>query len=173
VKVLILVVAIVGVAGCSSGGGTKTKDTATTIASASTTIGAGAPKSPTGGPTTSTTRPPDLTLTSFKAPSSNIGCEVLPDVTRCDIREHAWAVPPKPADCELDWGQGIEISGFEKPSFVCAGDTALDPAAAVLPYGRRTRQGSIVCESAQAGVTCTNEASGHGFSLSRDNYRIF
>ena len=143
----------------------------------STTVAAGAPRATTGGGETTngatTTRPPDLKLTSFKAPSSNIGCQVDANNTRCDIRERSWAPPPKPAGCDLDWGQGIQISGSDKPEFVCAGDTALDPAASVLGYGQRTRQGSIVCTSESAGVTCTNEASGHGFFLSRDSYRIF
>src|SRR4029077_334090 len=124
----------------------------------------GAPRATTADATT-TTRPPDLTLTSFKSPSSNIGCEVDASNTRCDIREHTWASPPKPASCDLDWGNGIQISGGATPQFVCAGDTALDPAAGVLAYGQRTRQGSIVCQSDQAGVTCTNEANGHGFFL--------
>jgi hypothetical protein len=165
---------LVALAACSSGGGTKTKDeTFATTSAPTTTLGAGAQRTPGGGATTTTTHVPDLSLTSFKAPSGNIGCEVSPDATRCDIREHTWATPPKPATCDLDWGQGIQISGLDKPSFVCAGDTALDPASTVLSYGGRTRQGSVVCESAQAGVTCTNEASGHGFFLSRDDYRIF
>jgi hypothetical protein len=137
------------------------------------------PKAATSGGTTvttaatPTTRGPDLRLTSFQSPSNNIGCEVDASATRCDIKERSWAPPPKPANCDLDWGQGIEISGTDTPSFVCAGDTALDPAASVLGYGQRTRQGSIVCDSEQAGVTCTNEAGGHGFFLSRDGYRIF
>ena len=44
--------------------------------------------------------------------------------------------PPKaPADCNLDYGQGIQMSAGGAPEFVCAGDTALgggDP----LPYGQ-------------------------------------
>jgi hypothetical protein len=172
VRAVLAVVAVAIFAACSSGGGTKSKGETFATTAPSTTISAGAPKTPSPEATT-TTRPPDLTLTSFRAPSSNIGCEVDASTTRCDIREHSWPLPPKPPSCDLDWGQGIQISGLEKPDFVCAGDTALDPAATVLAYGRRTRQGSIVCDSEQAGVTCTNEASGHGFFLSRDSYRIF
>jgi hypothetical protein len=168
------VLALALLASCSSGDGKKTAPGTTAATTASeVTVAAGAPKATTAGATTTTTLAPDLTLTSFRAPSSNIGCEVDASNTRCDIRERTWAPPPKPASCDLDWGQGIQISGSAVPQFVCAGDTALDPASTVLAYGARTRQGSIVCESAQAGVTCTNEASGHGFFLSRDSYRIF
>ena len=165
-------VVLLVLAGCSSGGGTKTKGEAFATTAPSTTIGAGAPRTPTGGGTT-TTQGPDLNIASFKTPSSNIGCYVSADATRCDVREHTWAPPPKPPSCDLDWGSGIQISGTAKPEFVCAGDTALDPASTVLGYGQRTRQGSIVCTSEAAGVTCTNEGSGHGFFLSRDSYKIF
>jgi hypothetical protein len=178
---VVVVIIIMGVLGaCSSGGSKKASSSSSTATSApEPTVAAGAPKPTTNGGTTvttaatSTTRGPDLTLTSFQSPSSNIGCEVNASATRCDIKERSWAPPPKPANCDLDWGQGIEISGTDNPSFVCAGDTALDPSATVLGYGQRTRQGSIVCDSEQAGVTCTNEAGGHGFFLSRDSYRIF
>jgi len=182
-RALVLAVFVAALlAGCSSGGGTQRTAVTATPATAAPepTVGAGAPRQAApGGATitvpavTSTTRGPDLGLTSFRSPSSNIGCEVDASATRCDIKERSWAPPPKPAGCDLDWGQGIEISGTETPGFVCAGDTALDPSAAVLNYGQRTRQGSIVCESQPAGVTCTNEAGGHGFFLSRDSYRIF
>jgi hypothetical protein len=181
VKVLAAAVAaLAALAACGSGGGGKAATSSTTSAATATepTVAAGAPKSTTGGGSATTaapptTRGPDLTITSFRSPSDNIGCEVDASATRCDIKERAWAPPPKPANCDLDWGQGIEISGTETPSFVCAGDTAFDPSATVLAYGQHTRQGSIVCDSEQAGVTCTNEASNHGFFLSRDSYRIF
>jgi hypothetical protein len=177
-KTAFAIVAMTALAACGGSGGSKKAAPTTTTTAVETTVAAGAPRAATGGGTvasdaTSTTRGADLTLTSFRAPSSNIGCEVDANNTRCDIRERSWAPPPKPAGCDLDWGQGIQISGADKPQFVCAGDTSLDPAASVLAYGQRTRQGSIVCESAPAGVTCTNEASGHGFFLSRDTYRIF
>jgi hypothetical protein len=170
----VVVVALAALTGCSSGEGKKSASPTTTATTApETTVAAGTPKSQPAGVTTSTTRGPDLGLTSFQSPSSNIGCEVNASATRCDIKERSWAPPPKPSNCDLDWGQGIEISGSDMPSFACAGDTAFDPSASVLAYGQRTRQGSIVCDSEQAGVTCTNEASGHGFFLSRDSYRIF
>ena len=163
------VAALLVLVACGSGGGKKSASTTVTTAS-STTVGAGAPRAIGGG---TTTRPPDLTLGVFRSPTNNIGCGVDAATTRCDIREHSWTPPPKPASCDLDWGNGAEVSGNGAGTFACAGDTVFDPAAPVLAYGQRTRQGSTVCESAEAGVTCTNEASGHGFFLSRDRYRLF
>ncbi len=176
-SIAITVVLLAALAGCSSGAGKKSSSPTTSATSSTqSTVAAGAPKATSGAATTSgptTTRPPDVSLTSFQVPSHNIGCELAEGVTRCDIKERTWAVPPKPANCDLDWGQGIEMSGNDNPTFVCAGDTALDETATVLVYGQRSRQGSIVCDSEQAGMTCTNEATRHGFFLSRDSYRIF
>ena len=158
--VLGAVLVIGTLAACSSGGGGKQ--------SASTST------SGTAAPTTSRLRGPDQQLGAFRAPSGNIGCElVATQVARCDIRDHSWAPPPKPADCDLDWGFGLQVATTGQAGFVCAGDTAVDPASPVLTYGQRARQGSFVCESAETGVTCTNEATGRGFFLSRESYRIF
>src|SRR5438067_2045223 len=158
---------LVVLAGCGGGGGGK-KTTSTT---SSTPTSAPASPTTTVAPTT-TSRPPDLALKSFKTPSGNVGCMLDVGSVRCDIRDHAFSPPPKPGGCDLDWGDAVEVSSRSGAEFVCHGDTALDPSAAVLPYGQRTRQGSIVCESAESGVTCTNEASGHGFALSRERYRL-
>jgi hypothetical protein len=176
--IAVVMVALVALAGCSSGGDKKGETfTSTATTAPETTVGAGAPKATTrGGATTTgptTTRPPDVALTSFQTPSGNIGCQADSSVTRCDIKERTWAPPPKPAGCDFDWGQGIEMSGSDNPTFVCAGDTALDTTATVLTYGQRTRQGSTICDSEQAGLTCTNTATGHGLFMSRDSYRIF
>jgi hypothetical protein len=57
--------------------------------------------------------------------------------------------------------------------FVCAGDTALNPTGPVVPYGTDSQVGHFVCASREAGVTCTNSETGHGFFVARDRYRIF
>jgi len=158
---LAAVLLLATLAACGSGGANK-QTSSPTSASAS------------GSPTTSRPHAPDQQLSAFRAPSGNIGCELAAtQVARCDIRDHAWSPPPKPADCDLDWGSGLQVASTGQAGFVCAGDTAMDPASPVLPYGQRARQGSFVCESAEAGVTCTNEATGRGFFLSRDTYRTF
>ena len=171
-RVVLAAALALALVGCNSGGGKKTASPTTTATTAPPdTVAAGAPRSTAGG-TTTTTRPPDLALTTFKTPSGNIGCEVRADYTRCDVDQRAWSAPPKPSTCEFDWGGGIEISNGVA-QFACASDSVLAATSTVLPYGQRTREGSTVCESATAGVTCTNEASRHGFFVSRDSYRIF
>jgi hypothetical protein len=110
----------------------------------------------------------------FMTPSDNIGCYLSAKSVRCDIRERNWSPPPKPRYCikfGVDWGQGIGV-GSRKATFVCAGDTVLG-GPGELGYGQTAQRGSIVCDSETKGMTCSNGATGHGFFLSRETYRIF
>jgi hypothetical protein len=91
---------------------------------------------------------------------------------RCDIRERNYAPPQKPAGCDLEWGDAIEMSDRGPAHFLCHGDTAFDPGAPVLAYGQQTQEGPIVCRSEFAGMTC-ERAGPTGFFLSRESYRIF
>ena len=38
------------------------------------------------------------------------------------IIDRDWSPPPRPADCEFDYGQGISLAPGEQAQFVCAGD---------------------------------------------------
>ena len=53
-----------------------------------------------------------------------------------------------------------------------AGPFAGEPVAQVLAYGTRWSSGGLRCTSAVEGLTCRN-TSGHGFFLSRENWRAF
>jgi hypothetical protein len=111
-------------------------------------------------------------LTGLLAPSGNVSCMIDADWARCDIIDRDWTPPPRPADCELDYGQGISLAPGEQAQFVCAGDTAFG-ADEVLPYGESLTAGVLRCESAESGITCRDVQTGHGFSLSREAYRLF
>lgn len=118
---------------------------------------------------------PTLHLTAFQSPSGNIGCILLGGIARCDIIKRNWSPPPRPPGCpdEVDFGQGLEIGRRDTSgSFVCAGDTALNPEDAKLAYGSDDRSGGFLCASRTSGITCTN-AAGHGFFLSVQRYRTF
>ncbi|MCW2517208.1 MAG: hypothetical protein JWR11_6250 [Mycobacterium sp.] len=49
-------------------------------------------------------------LVGFTSPSGNVGCYIDPTAARCDISDRDWTPPPRPADCEFDYGQGINLS---------------------------------------------------------------
>ncbi len=114
-------------------------------------------------------------LATFRSPSGNIGCMIISGTARCDIRQRTWSPPPRPASCPniVDFGQGVEMDGSAPGRLVCAGDTALDPSAAALPYGTDTVVGAYRCESRTSGMTCVNPVSGHGFFISIGSYRVF
>ena len=111
-------------------------------------------------------------LTGFVSPSGNVSCMLDADWARCDIIDRDWSPPPRPADCEFDYGQGISLAPAEQAQFVCAGDTAFG-ADEVLPYGESITAGVLRCESAQSWITCRDVRTGHGFSISREAYRLF
>jgi hypothetical protein len=112
-------------------------------------------------------------LEHFRTPSGNIGCVLSEGVARCDIRKRDWKPLPRPASCpsQVDYGQGLQVGGGQA-SFVCAGDTALEPGLASLSYGTAARIGGSECISRSDGVTCVNQA-GHGFFISVQSYQVF
>jgi hypothetical protein len=111
-------------------------------------------------------------LTGFVSPTGNVSCMIDADWARCDILDNDWSPPPRPADCEFDYGQGISLAPGEQAEFVCAGDTAFGPDE-VLPYGDSITAGVLQCESAESGITCRDVQTGQGFSISLRAYRLF
>jgi hypothetical protein len=118
---------------------------------------------------------PAATLRFFHSPSGNIDCLVSSYQARCDIRSHTFTSPPKPARCDLDWGQSIAVGkASRRGGFACIGDTVRDPTgkAKALAYGRTLHAGTLHCTSQTAGMRCAN-ARGHGFLVGRASYRLF
>ncbi|WP_088284209.1 DUF6636 domain-containing protein [Kineosporia sp. A_224] len=116
----------------------------------------------------------------FRSPSGRILCAVRdsdgadPGSARCDVIDNTWKNPPKPADCELDWGSSVEVTqGAGKARFACVGDVATDGPVA-LGYGKAVLAGSILCISRTTGVEClTVDGSNHGFRVSRAAYKLY
>ncbi|CAN5839316.1 hypothetical protein BH10ACT9_BH10ACT9_55310 [soil metagenome] len=111
-------------------------------------------------------------LVGFTSPSGNIGCFIDVDYVRCDIAERSWTPPARPADCEFDYGQGIAFAAGEAPAFVCAGDTSLW-AGPALAFGESLSAGSMSCQSLETGITCRDDSTGTGFTISREEYSLF
>jgi hypothetical protein len=111
-------------------------------------------------------------LSGFVSPTGNVSCMIDAGWARCDIIDRDWAPPARPADCEFDYGQGISLARGEQAHFVCAGDTAFG-ADEVLPYGDSITAGVLWCESAEAGITCRDTQTSHGFSISQQAYQLF
>ncbi len=106
---------------------------------------------------------------SFRLPSGNIGCIYSDGSLRCDVRSGLRPAPKRA--CELDW-TGIVFPTAGKPQPECAGDTAIDSRARVIPYGGKWTRGGFTCFSQRAGLRCTRR-NGHGFFLSRSSWRVY
>jgi uncharacterized protein DUF6636 len=112
------------------------------------------------------------TIAFFRTPSGNIGCVYSAAAPgskaglRCDIRSGIKPRPARPKGCDLDYGDSYEIGRTGRAILVCHGDTALDPRAKALAYGRTWRRNGITCRSKTTGLRCSN-AAGHGFFMSR------
>lgn len=111
-------------------------------------------------------------LTGFTSPTGRIGCLIEVRSVRCDISERDWEPPEPPDTCAYSYGQGLMLKAGAAAEFVCAGDTALQ-SGKPLPYGRSISAGSLLCESARSGMSCTDRETGRGFSISRERYEIF
>jgi hypothetical protein len=167
------VVAVIALAGCGNSSNTQSESSAPTTGQTKPSA-----TEPGPGPSIAPVDREVYERTAFHSPSGNVGCQISPTGVRCDIDQRDWSPPPRPADCRLDFGQGISISTGKPAQFVCAGDTArvLPPyggAGDPLAYGEAITAGPIRCESAESGMTCRDAASGHGFSISREAYQLF
>jgi len=107
------------------------------------------------------------TLESFQTPSGNISCRMDESGARCDISEKIYEPGYKPASCSLDWGNALSVGSSGPAEILCVGDTVKDPSAPVLDYGQTSTVGPISCTVDEDGVNCDNEATGHGFKLSK------
>ncbi|MEP6664872.1 MAG: DUF6636 domain-containing protein [Nocardioidaceae bacterium] len=185
--VALLCVTALCVSACASAGDIATtspsRPGATTPASASKGPTKSQSPSPTPSPTKPTKTPGQRlvlphtvgAISSFLTPSHNIGCLITNDAVRCDIRKHAYRSPPKPENCNGDYGQSIEVTRSGIGSFICVTDTVIDVRAPVLRYGTSTVVGDFGCTSTEAGIHCYYLKSdvAHGFDLSRENPALY
>ncbi|MGE5272665.1 MAG: DUF6636 domain-containing protein [Verrucomicrobiota bacterium] len=107
---------------------------------------------------------------TFRTPSGNIRCAYehygfAPIDLRCDILTGIKPLPPRPKNCDLDWGVGYAMGQRGPARVLCAGDTVSSPTAPVLAYGTTRQFGVFRCTSTRAGLRCVN-STGNGFFLS-------
>jgi len=110
----------------------------------------------------------------FQTPSHNIGCvySSSPASLRCDIRSGLRPRPPRPGNCDVDWGDSYGLGATGRATITCHGDTAIDRNSRILRYGSTWKRGAFTCRSKATGLRCHNR-SGHGFFMSRQrSYRF-
>lgn len=110
----------------------------------------------------------------FRSPTGNIQCMFFDDdaSVRCNIADKTTPLPPRPQDCELDWGNDFSLDETSRRGvLMCVGDTIVGDYPE-LAYGETFERGNISCVSERSGVTCTN-VRGAGFALSRAQQLLF
>lgn len=108
----------------------------------------------------------------FQLPSGNIFCEVEDNAIRCDLVTFTFAKPPRPAECETDWGHAYSVGARGGARVLCAGDTVVNRGARVLRHGARWDGVGVTCYSERTGLKCIN-ADGRGFEISRSVLSLF
>ena len=109
----------------------------------------------------------------FASPSGDIACDVFTrndgaNFATCDIRDHTYVAPPRPASCRLGgWGDRVNMVQGSAPGFSCHGDTNIVPGLPTLPYGQTRSDGPATCDSEPSGRTRTATGTGHYFRVSR------
>jgi Family of unknown function (DUF6636) len=114
---------------------------------------------------------------TFRTPSGSSRCayehySFAPVDLRCDILTGVKPLPPRPKNCDVDWGVGYVMRQRGPAHVLCAGDTVSSPNARVLAYGTTRQFGVFRCTSTRAGLRCVN-STGNGFFMSRQRSYTF
>lgn len=114
-------------------------------------------------------------LGQFQTPSGNTFCLVYAGESgpslECELKENTAKPPPRPKDCELDWGNRFSLPQKGAPTRGCAGDT-LQGELPKLEYGTPWKVAGFTCEATTKRLRCTN-TDGHGFELARASQKLF
>ena len=116
----------------------------------------------------------------FKSPSGNIFCIATRDnfygkttvSLSCELDESSAKLPPKPSDCELDWGKRFYVETLGKAIRGCHGDSIKNPTFPVLPYGEVWQVGGFRCDMTKLRLRCVN-LERHGFELAKARQVLF
>lgn len=163
-----------------------TSTTTTTTAPTTTTTTAPTTTVPT---TTTTTDTPVTTLVDvpyahnesyfFTSPDGGFQCGIikLPDRTEAGCQGKTSPVPPRPADCMVDWGRSIRVENSGQGAFMCAGGlvytSGKEVPDAVLPAGSKLSELGYTCSTTATAVTCVNDETTHGFTVSANSNKTF
>lgn len=109
---------------------------------------------------------------TFQSPTGNIHCLVYEKELRCELGENLAKLPPRPKDCELDWGNVFFMNQTNKPERACYGDTIKAPTNPVVQYGKSWQKDGFTCQVEKTGVKCSN-SKGHGWTLSKKKQTLF
>jgi hypothetical protein len=111
----------------------------------------------------------------FQSPSGDIHCTSFisdgRNTVRCEVVDKRWEAPPRYTECELNWGDRVELTENSPGMFSCYGQNLPDPER-TLDHGAVAIFGSISCTAEADGIMCLDNGTGHFFNVSRDAYQV-
>ena len=107
-----------------------------------------------------------------ETPSQNISCELHDDAVSCSIYERNYADAGQ-EDCANELFSITVGSG--ETELACGQEFLgmVDQGVTTLDYGSSVANDSFACSSAEDGMTCWNQWTGHGFKIARRGYWSF
>ncbi len=92
----------------------------------------------------------------------------------CLVRKPAFGAPKRPASCEYDWAPQFTLKAGATYG-ACRSDMNDVDSTTVLGPGQSAVDGPLTCTASARGdsLECRNSGTGHGFEVSRDDYRLF
>jgi uncharacterized protein DUF6636 len=107
-------------------------------------------------------------LLGLKTPTGNIQCMIddygladgsYPPLLRCDIREMASPLPPRPDRCEFDWGSAFSIAQEDQTGHrLCVSDSVASDRWEVLGYGAVWQQLGLTCLLSKRGSRASTQS---------------
>ena len=185
------------VAGCGSADDTRTATGTTSTAApatSSTTVAPSTVEETTPSSTTESAPAPETTSEEpaplapveyqrnesyyFSSPDGTFQCGIvrLPTRTEAGCEGPTDPIPPRPEDCMVNWGLGIRVQDSGEGAFMCSGGPvylSADGVSPTLPPGSPLSQLGYTCATTAADVTCTNDATGHGFRVAAGSNETF
>jgi hypothetical protein len=106
--------------------------------------------------------PKDARSVPFQSPSGNIVCR---------IAQNRYMVGGGSAMCQVV--SALQGAFVQSGKAAVTGGSISNPSGRILAYGKSLQVGNFGCVSAEAGMTCKNAATHHGFFASRERVRVF
>jgi hypothetical protein len=116
----------------------------------------------------------------FQSPSGNITCVMLffngTNTANCQIHDFTYQIQRDcPASMGAGWHQGdnwhLDQGNPNLPYTQCHnGQNVSQPFT--LDYGQTRSHGALICTSEPSAMRCTDNSTGHFFTLSRESYQL-
>jgi hypothetical protein len=107
------------------------------------------------------------TATAVTSPSGNIRCSLGENSVGCTLKENSFG------DSQQTCSGSFSIKVSDGNPALACGTNYGGGSPTELGYKKVAVRGEMACSSASTGMTCWNQRTGHGFTVSREEYQSF